>query len=170
MATLVTKNRRQHLGTATGSVAHTRADGHAAPNPLDALVHRAEALEAEARRLHDEARLARGSRDLTMQAPAVVADVVTAAPAKPDATSQLYRDAEAALRVQPRTFRDLCAALAIDESNENRLKSVIVRLQRDGHNVVNLGNGARAIWWIDEHDRIGAIAADRRRAPSPAKK
>ena len=110
------------------------------------LVQRAEALEAAALELATAMKAARGTREIVRPAPADVA------------TAELYERVRGALEDKPLTFRDLCTTLQVDASGENRVKSVIVRLQRDGHSMVNLGNGSRAIWWIDVHGRLGELA------------
>lgn len=133
-----------------GNAKNTIQDGRAEPSQraeeLATLAQRVEALEAQLQ-------MARGTREI-------------ARVAAPASVSPLYTSTETLLSERPHTFRELCMALKIDGEQENSLKSIIVRLQRDGKPIVNLGNGSRAIWWIDVHDRIGAIAAGKSRTMS----
>lgn len=104
--------------------------------------------------------------------PATEADTSKPAPdvSKRDtSTSELYQKVQSTLSDKPYTFRDLVGVLGLEAKDENRVKSIIVRLQRDGAPLVNLGNGSRAIWWIDVHGRIEAIARGENRVSSRKK-
>lgn len=154
---MTTTKGNKHSGT-------TKRDDAQRALSLEALQRVAVALEQGAHELAAGLHRARGTRDIPTHVLPVTAEVVTVA--APDTKSKLYKDVDAALCDKPHTFRDLCVLLGVQPEAENSLKSVLVRLQRDGRPVVNLGNGARAIWWIDEHDRIGAIAAGKSRVTS----
>jgi hypothetical protein len=137
------------------------------------LAQRAEALAAMARDLAEQVRLAKGTRPMPVVAPVAGTtrrarpdegryglkgkDLAAAMPAT-EPTERLYERVASALESKPMPFRELMSALGPD-INENRVKGILVRLQRDGRGVVNLGNGARAIWWIDRHGRLAEIAA-----------
>lgn len=64
-------------------------------------------------------------------------------------TSDLYAAVEALITERPLPFRDIVEAT---QAGENRIKGVLVRLQRDRKGVVNLGSGARALWFIPDAD------------------
>lgn len=93
------------------------------------IAERTRQLEAEFRRLEAQVAKARGTRrDL-------------------DSTPALLEHVAQMLTGKPLAFRDIMAALP-KGTNENRVKGVLVRLQRDGHNLQNVGDGARALWFI----------------------
>lgn len=129
---------------------------------IEALREAAIALEHSAHALAEQFSRARGTRDIPVTTIQAVAGPSPEAP-----KSKLYTSCETLLSEKPHTFRDLCEALQLPPEQENSLKSVIVRLQRDGAPIVNLGNGSRAIWWIDVHGRIAEIASGRTRTMSP---
>lgn len=149
---MTAKTKTQVSRTTNGAEDAQRAQA------LGSLEERAAALESEAHRLFEQVMLARGTAELPKR-PA--GEYAVHAPIT-SSTGQLYARVQAALTDKPYTFRDLCVHLGITSDGENRVKSVIVRLQRDGLAVVNLGDRARAIWWIDTHNRIAAIIAERR--------
>lgn len=139
------KHRAQTRKTPSREIPVIRAESTRRAETLQALAHRVERLE------HD-VQLARGTREI----PQIEV---------PDTTAKLMHDVETVLSQRPLTFRELMAALGLGVNDENRVKGVLVRLQAPSRGrlaVVNLGNGARALWWIDVHDRIGQIAAARR--------
>lgn len=101
-------------------------------------------IESEIAALREQ--LARGTRELPSST----------------ATKILYDKVLGLITERPRLFRELVAETDTANGGENRVKGVLVRLQRDGHPVVNLGNGSRAIWFCDVHDRVSEIARGRR--------
>lgn len=166
----MTKTKTQVSRTINGTDGANHAhDAARRAVALDTLEERALALETEAAALHEQVAAARGTLTLSPEpaaAPARGTRDLERRPAGEYAqhatpASELYRQVRAALADKPYTFRDLCVAVGIAHEGENRVKSVIVRLQRDGHPVVNLGTSQRAIWWIDAHDRITAIMTTR---------
>ncbi len=166
MATITSKHRGQTTGNTDGTQLtehHDRDEMAQRVATLNELVRKAQVLEREARELHEHALLARGTQQIR---PLETSETVPEAPVPAPTPSPLYQQTEALLCDKPHTFRDLCTVLKIAANGENSLKSVLVRLQRDGRPVVNLGNGSRAIWWIDVHDRIGQITAGRPRVMS----
>lgn len=61
-------------------------------------------------------------------------------------TSDVMRAVDGILRVKAMSLQELIAATGV---RRNRLSGVLVRLQRDGVPMKNLGDGRRAVWWID---------------------
>lgn len=59
----------------------------------------------------------------------------------------LYAKVRELITERPMPFR---ALLEATHATDNQIKSVLIRLQRDRHDVVNLGNGARALWFIPD--------------------
>jgi hypothetical protein len=129
--------------TARGTIAH-------GADPVSALARIEQGLSELRATL--TAQVARGTREIPR---------IATAPAPEQAKSPLYDHVRELITDRPMAFRELVAALP-KGTLENSIKSVLVRLQRDGHPIVNLGNGARAIWFCDVHDRISQIANGRR--------
>lgn len=119
----------------------TKSSSDVAGN-LHEIAERARALAGQAEQLEAAMRRVRGTREIR---PARRVDTIDPAASTP----LLYAHVERLLRRSPLTFRDLMAALGAG-TNENRVKGVLVRLQRDGRGVVNLGDGARAVWFIPD--------------------
>lgn len=63
-------------------------------------------------------------------------------------TADLMREVDLILRARPMMLRELQEALGMEE--RNRISGVLVRLQKDGVPVVNLGDGRRAVWAVQE--------------------
>lgn len=117
-------------------------------NPGTALAlemrRKAEELLEQAKKLE----LARGTqRDVTKQAKAATT------PARPDGsyhvgdegpTGELMQVVQRMLIEHPRTFREL---KDMTGAGDNRIKGVLMRLQRESTVLVNLGTDARAIWF-----------------------
>lgn len=57
----------------------------------------------------------------------------------------LYLQVQALITEVPRRFSDL---KRITKAEDNAIKSVLIRLQRDDRHVVNLGNKHKALWAI----------------------
>jgi hypothetical protein len=108
----------------------------------------AEKLAADARDLEKKARLARGTERNIAPPKAVVAPkrgryfVGDNGP-----TEELMLTVSAMLQERPWTFRDI---LEQTGARDNRIKGVIMRLQREGVKVVNLGEENKALWFIPD--------------------
>ncbi len=61
----------------------------------------------------------------------------------------LYRHIEALITRAPRRFAEL---KRLTRAEDNAIKSVLIRLQRDNPNCVNLGNRYKAFWAIVSDD------------------
>lgn len=57
----------------------------------------------------------------------------------------LYLQVQALIAETPRRFSDL---KRLTKAEDNAIKSVLIRLQRDDRHVVNLGNRHKALWAI----------------------
>lgn len=131
---------------------------------------RAQALASDIQQLAaqvDRLRKVGGTRDLaadTQPATRARSRTATIAPAivneaPAESTPDLYQAIERYITEEPRTFRAIKAQFPV---TDNRIKSVLIRLQRDGRGVANLGNSARAIWFIPSPEAIDRIAKLRR--------
>ncbi len=74
-------------------------------------------------------------------------------------TAELMTTVQRLITERPSTFRELLDATG---ARDNRIKGVIMRLQRDGLDVVNLGNEARALWFIPNPELLKRLRAKRR--------
>ena len=143
-------------------------------NRAHALAEHSRTLAREAEDLEAQVKLARGTAlDVSKEAAAAGAK-----PARPDgsysvsrarrnvvvpngepATHELYETIKQLITDQPRRFRDIVEAT---HAGENRIKGVLVRLQRDGAGVVNLGDGARALWFIPDDEVLARLKSMKR--------
>lgn len=127
---------------------------------------RAQALASDIQQLAaqvDRLRKVGGTRDLAAdtQPPVrarsrtstIAPVIVNEAPA--ESTPDLYQAIERYITEEPRTFRAIKGQFSVAD---NRIKSVLIRLQRDRRGVVNLGNSARAIWFIPSAEAIDRVA------------
>lgn len=107
---------------------------------------KAQELLDTANKLEGSTRLARGTADVTAEARAVS---VTAGPGvyrvgDEGPTPELMQAVRRMLVEHPMTFQEI---LDMTGARANRVKGVIMRLQREGTAVVNLGTEAKAIWF-----------------------
>lgn len=115
-------------------------------------------LERKVEELARELRLARGTEDLTSRAAQTVEAVspsqdITRKTRRPTEyfvgdegpTPELYAVVETLLRQRPRSFQEL---LDLTGARPNRIKGVIVQLQRRDQPLINLGSDRQALWFI----------------------
>lgn len=151
---------------------------------VQAADRRARQAQDVARQAAQAAQLARGTSDVTAAAQAARAPkngavvkahnghpgpvaVPAARPAGPpktrvgDAgpTSELMLAVQHLLRQRPMSFREI---LEETGARDGRVSGAIVRLQRDGAGVVNLGKSNAALWFIPDDDVLARL-----RAPAP---
>jgi hypothetical protein len=98
-------------------------------------------LAEQTAKLEADLKLARGTREI------VTKPSTEYSSREPDdvSTSALYERVLKMITGRPMTYR---AILDETQAQENRIRGIMVRLQRDGHGVVNLGNGRRAIYFV----------------------
>lgn len=141
----------------------------------DALLTQLEALTARIHTLETRpARIAKGTEESVPLPRARGTGDVTAKAAQAKAiagkyfvgddgpTADLMAVIHLLLAEKPSTFREIVEATG---AGENRIKGSLVRLQRDGANVVNLGTQTKAIWFIPGKEamkRLNAIKSARR--------
>lgn len=108
------------------------------------LSHETEQL-AQALLLEQQLRTAKGTRrDLAGKAHAAVA---AALPKPSVADSPLYEQIRQMVTAKPYTLRDL---IAETKAEENKVKVVLLRMQRDEIGLTNLGSQYRALWFIPD--------------------
>jgi hypothetical protein len=104
------------------------------------LVEEARQIRLAAEALEKKVKLVRGAKQVVK--PHSVFYVGDEGP-----TDALMESVRALLKERPRTFREL---LEETGARDNRIKGVIMRLQRDGEHVINLGNETKASWFIPD--------------------
>ena len=123
-----------------------------------ALRAHTEALSAEMQKATAE--IAATAEELSRRLRHVKATRELSTPIGDDTTTAVISSAvERLLRERPMLFRDLLEATG---ARDNRIKGVIMRLQREGVDVVNLGNEQRALWFIPNQELLKRLRARRR--------
>jgi hypothetical protein len=134
------------------------------------LVEQARQLRLQAEELERSARMAKGTREIKTPSRGVVVKPARGPFWTGDEgpTEQLMAVIKVMLKDRPRLFREIVEATG---AGENRIKGVIMRLQRDGVRVVDVapeGTG-KALWFIPSDEvlerllRVKKAATDRRR-------
>lgn len=115
------------------------------------LAEEARKRAEEARELERKVRLARGTRQEIRRVPAPVPAPRASRYFVGDngPTEQLMQVVSEMLQERPWTFRDI---LDQTGARDNRIKGVIMRLQRDGVKVANLGEENKALWFIPDQE------------------
>ena len=113
---------------------------------LSKLAEETKRLTDEAAELKQKLRIARGTRDNVKMARATEYFVGDEGP-----TPQLYDAVERMLRQRSMTFQEL-----LDETGAraNRIKGVLMRIQRDEKPLVNLGSDRKALWRIADPNMV----------------
>lgn len=101
------------------------------------LVEQARQLRLQAEELERKVKLARGTRDLKPKDTNHVGDETS--------TAELVDAITRLLRVKPMTFQELLEATG---ARDNRIKGVLMRMQRVGMRLVNLGTEQKALWFL----------------------
>lgn len=108
----------------------------------------AEAAQREAEELERQVRMAKGTQqDVRGEVPLIGDEMPT--PALMALVQQLITE-------KPMAFQELLEATG---ARDNRIKGVLMRLQREGARVVNLGTQARALWFIPNDEVMRRITA-----------
>lgn len=114
----------------------------------------AEALEHEAAELERQATMAKGTqRDIKPEELPLIGDEMP--------TPALMALVQALISDKPCTFQELLHATG---ARDNRVKGVLMRLQREGHRVINLGTQAKALWFLPSDEAMRRIVATKRDA------
>ena len=114
------------------------------------LVEQARQLRLQAEELEKQARFARGTGDVTAEV-ALIGDEMP--------TPALMALVQTLITEKPLTFQELLEATG---ARDNRVKGVLMRLQREGVKVVNLGSQTKARWFIPNEDVLRRITRSRR--------
>lgn len=143
----------------------TKHNGNA--STIEQLANRAHELAAhgrelaiEADRLEQQIRLARGTREISPLLRRRASGAYGGREADNISTPALYETIRDLVAARPMRFRDLVEAT---QAGENRIKGVIVRLQRDGVGLLNLGDQAKALWFIPSDETRKRITKRDRR-------
>jgi hypothetical protein len=96
------------------------------------LVEKARHLRLQVEALEKQVRLAKGTRE-------IVGD--------DGPTAELMETVKKLITERPMTFQDL---LRETGARDNRIKGVLMRLQREGAKVVNLGTNSKALWFLPD--------------------
>lgn len=129
------------------------------------LVEEARQLRMQAEALEKKVLQAKGTQEIHKAAPAYTK--ATAYAEKLDQyfigddgpTEQLMAVVQQLLTEHPMTFQDL---LATTGARDNRVKGVIMRLQREGVRVINIGLPMRAVWFIPNDEVLERILKTKR--------
>lgn len=113
------------------------------------LVEQARQLRLQAEELERKVKLARGTRDL--KRPNHVGDETS--------TAELVDAITRLLRVKPMTFQELLEATG---ARDNRIKGVLMRMQRVGMRLVNLGTEQKALWFLPNDEVFTRIMRAKR--------
>ena len=108
------------------------------------LTERARSIDEQTLELERKLRQVRGTRDLKRPASAGEYHVGDEGP-----TADLMSVVRLAITEHPLTFQELLDATG---ARPNRIKGVIMRLQREGVRVVNLGTEQRAVWFAPSEE------------------
>lgn len=114
------------------------------------LVEQARQLRLQAEELEKQARFARGTSDVTAEV-ALIGDEMP--------TGALLALVQTLITDKPLTFQELLEATG---ARDNRVKGVLMRLQREGVKVVNLGSQTKARWFIPDEAVLRRITRSRR--------
>jgi uncharacterized protein (DUF2461 family) len=116
------------------------------------LREQTELLEKQTIELEKQVKLAKGTRTIARGTEYYVGDE--------GPTPELLEAIRKMLTERPLTFQALLDATG---ARPNRIKGVIMRLQREGARVVNLGNEARALWFIPDPGVLDRIMRAKQR-------
>ena len=124
-------------------------------NKVD-LVEQARQVRLMAEELERKARMAKGTKELKPMKGSVVVK-----PARgpywcgdEGPTEDLMVAVWRMLLDRPRTFREILEATG---ARDNRIKGVIMRLQREGKRVVNMGDDNKALWFAPTDEVLKRI-------------
>lgn len=119
---------------------------------LHNLAEDAKRLQKEADELQSKLRIARGTRENVKQARIDTTYFV----GDEGPTPELYNAVEHMLRQRSMTFQEL-----LDETGAraNRIKGVLMRMQRDEKPLVNLGNDRKALWRVADPGMVRQLRA-----------
>lgn len=144
--------------TATNKTAARRSSSSLTIEALQAQAHslaqRGLELAIDAEKLESQIRLARGTREIEPMTLAEAESIPVAVNDKPSdqvradgesSTRDVINQVRTMLEARPCTFRELKEACQV---SDNRLKGVIVQLQRAEIGLLNLGSPARASWYV----------------------
>ena len=115
---------------------------------LATLAQRSRELAEQADALQKQIAFARGTRDLVdarVRDNAGRYSITPGKSAKRVALDELHATIRHLITERPMLFRDL---VELTKADENQIKGVLMRLQRENAGVVNLGNGRIARWFI----------------------
>jgi hypothetical protein len=124
-----------------------------------AIAERGAILKQQADALEKKIALARGTEDVTAIARKVARRPTEYFVGDEGPTPELYAAVDRMLRTRRMTFQELLDATG---ARANRIKGVLMRLQRDEVPLMNLGDERRAIWFIPDQGSMQRLA--RRRA------
>jgi hypothetical protein len=124
------------------------------------LVEQARQLRMQAEALERMAKMAKGTKELPKTGNVVVK------PARgpywcgdEGPTDELMTQVWRMLLDRPYTFQQILDATG---ARDNRVKGVIMRLQREGKRVVNIGDPNRALWFAPSDEVLKRILASKR--------
>lgn len=127
------------------------------------LVEQARQLRLAAEQLEGMATMAKGTKDFKKQQGHVIVK-----PARgpywcgdDGPTEELMVAVWRMLLDRPWTFQEILEATG---ARDNRIKGVIMRLQREGKRVVNVGTATKALWFAPSDEVLKRIAQARRAA------
>jgi len=131
---------------------------------LEAQVHslgqRGRDLAQQAERLEEQLRIARGTQRIVKTiAPKTSRGAYSGREPDEVSTPELYEQIRKLVSDKPMRFRDIVEAT---QAGENRIKGVLVRLQRE-EGCVNLGDTSRALWFIPDEKLLKRLGRARRR-------
>lgn len=117
------------------------------------LVEQARQLRLQAEELEKQARtrFAKGTRDIPVTEVPLIGDEMP--------TPALMALVQTLITEKPHTFQELLEATG---ARDNRIKGVLMRLQREGAKLVNLGTQTKALWFIPNEDVMRRITRPRR--------
>lgn len=98
---------------------------------IEARIQSSQQAIEDSKRLLEQLRTARGTRDFTYK------------------HQELFDQMRTMLQDRPMRFREI---LETTKAEENHIKAVIVRMQREEIGLVNLGDQARAVWWLPDQE------------------
>lgn len=111
------------------------------------LRERSVTLAEQAEALERQLRMVKGTRDIkTGKGEFWVGDS--------SSTGELMHAVRGCLTAKPRTFQELLEAVG---ARDNRIKGVIMRLQREGTPLVNMGTENKAIWFIPGEEALARL-------------
>lgn len=119
---------------------------------------KAKALEAK---LASQARMAKGTDDVTREARALTASEVAGSVEK-HSTSELMHAIEDLIRERPMTLQELHDATYTPTVgpvgfHKQTICNILVKLQRERRGVVNLANQHRALWFIPNQEILDRL-------------